>query len=189
MVEYILTMTASVGGTTVPTLGTHPFVAGSQVLGITPYPDPGYTFSHWVKDGVDAGDLVPFSLVMDADHILHAVFMGAPLEHVLTIEAPAHGTTEPTPGTYAYVEGSTAAVIAFPEAGYYFNHYLLNGETRTENPISILMDRPYILLAVFTETPPPPEEVNLVMMGGVAVAVADAALVAIYLLKHFKVID
>ncbi|GAI12610.1 unnamed protein product, partial [marine sediment metagenome] len=93
MVEYILTMTATVGGSTVPTLGSHPFTADSTISGITPYPDPGYKFSHWVKDGVDAGDLVPFSIVMDTDHTLHAVFTGPPLEHVLTIETPDNGTT------------------------------------------------------------------------------------------------
>jgi len=37
--------------------------------------------------------------------------------------------------------------------------------------------------------PPLPAEVNVAMMGGIAVAVVDAALVAVYLLKHFKVID
>ncbi|MGC9345568.1 MAG: CARDB domain-containing protein, partial [Candidatus Bathyarchaeales archaeon] len=70
--QYSLTITTTTGGTTDPIPGTYTYVAGSTVE-VTAIPDTDYTFDHWELDGIDVGSANPYSVLMDADHVLHAV--------------------------------------------------------------------------------------------------------------------
>jgi parallel beta-helix repeat protein len=73
----------------------------------------------------------------------------------LTITTTTHGTTNPEPGTYIYPVGSEVNVTAFPNAGYSFHCWLLDGEKRTENPITVIMDSNHTLEAYFVDDIPP----------------------------------
>lgn len=72
-----------------------------------------------------------------------------PTEYALTISSAIGGTTQPAPGTYYVVEGSEITVQAFPDEGYVFDYWLLNGATYTENPIRVLMNSDATLEAIF----------------------------------------
>jgi hypothetical protein len=69
--------------------------------------------------------------------------------YYLTITSAAGGTTSPLPGTYNYTEGSSLNVTAIPNPGYSFDYWLLDGEEKTENPITIIMDANHTLEAVY----------------------------------------
>jgi len=69
----------------------------------------------------------------------------------ITISTTDGGTTDPQPGAYTFLYGSRVNVTAFPKAGYSFSYWLLDGNIRTENPISVLMDSNHTLHAVFTQ--------------------------------------
>jgi hypothetical protein len=73
----------------------------------------------------------------------------------LTITSTVGGTTDPDSGTYHYHNGDSANVTAIPDIGYSFDYWLFNGEVRTENPISILMDSNHTLEAYFIDNIPP----------------------------------
>jgi hypothetical protein len=60
------------------------------------------------------------------------------------------GTTEPPLGTYTYPKDTSVTAQAMPNPGYRFNHWTLDGETRTENPITVVMDKDHTLKAFFT---------------------------------------
>jgi len=79
-----------------------------------------------------------------------------PPEYTLTISATIGGATDPAPGSYTYPEGTDVTVTAFPDPGYNFDHWELNGRVYTENPITVRMVADATLRAVFTEIPPPP---------------------------------
>jgi len=68
-----LTVSAGAGGTTSPVPGVYSHPCGS-CIDITAIPDEGYRFDHWVLDGSPAGSANPYSVLMDDDHALHAVF-------------------------------------------------------------------------------------------------------------------
>lgn len=177
---YTLTIPSVVGGATDPAPGLYPYEEGS-VVSVEAIPDSGYKFSHWMLDGVNVGTVVPYLVTMDADHTLWPVFTEIPpTEYTLTIQATLGGSTDPIPGVYTHVEGTTVDVTANPDPDYYFSHWLLNGEERTENPIHVLMDRNYTLQAVFSprEVPPPDEIAKAVAIG---LGVADAVLIAYYI--------
>jgi len=77
-----------------------------------------------------------------------------PYTYYLTITSTAGGTTNPLPGTYNYTEGSSLNVTAIPYSGYSFDYWLLDGEERTENPITMIINANHTLEAVFVDIPP-----------------------------------
>lgn len=100
------------------------------------------------------------------------VALAPTIEYTLTITATVGGTTNPAPGQYKYVQGSTASVTAIlPQQDYIFDHWNLDGiNVGVSNPISVTMNTNHSLEAVFTYSPagpppvappvaPPPEEV------------------------------
>jgi len=70
------------------------------------------------------------------------VYMAAtgPSTHLLTIASTVEGTTSPESGNYEIIEGDILTVTAIPADGYTFDHWTLDGETFTENPINILSE-------------------------------------------------
>jgi DNA-binding Lrp family transcriptional regulator len=67
----------------------------------------------------------------------------------IEVNDPKMGTTEPPPGTYTYPKDTHVTVQALPNPGYKFSHWTLDGETRTENPITVVMDKDHTLKAFF----------------------------------------
>jgi hypothetical protein len=114
---------------------------------------------------------------MDRDYALVAIFKEAPpVEYTLTISAGAGGTTTPRPGSYRYAAGSTVTVWAEPSSGYIFDYWTLDGVRRTENPITVTMDRDHSLSASFRKEgapppPPPPSAPALILLSLAALAV------------------
>lgn len=78
-----------------------------------------------------------------------------PPTYSLTVTTTVGGTTDPAPGTYNYTAGTKLNVTAIPDVGYSFNCWLLDGEVRTENPITIVMDSNHTLEAHFVDDIPP----------------------------------
>jgi len=150
--EYTLTINTTVGGTTDPTPGTYTYPEGTSV-NVTAIPDSGYVFDHWVLDGATRTEN-PITVLMDSDHTLTAYFTTAPpVEYTLTISTTTGGTTDPAPGSYTHPEGTSVTVTAIPDSGYEFDHWVLDGATRTENPITVLMDSDHTLTAYFRLIP------------------------------------
>ena len=152
LLMYNLTITVTEGGTTDPAPGTYSYVNGTTVL-VTAIPYTNYLFSHWELDGVNVGTDNPIKVLMDSDHNLHAVFKL--LTYELTITVTDGGTTDPPAGTYVYVAGTEVNVTAIPDPGFSFDYWLLDGENRTENPITIIMDANHTLVPYFVDDKPP----------------------------------
>jgi len=71
----------------------------------------------------------------------------------IAVNDPKMGTTNPAPGEYTYPEGSSVTVQAIPNTGYMFVNWTLDGQTRTENPTTVTMDKDYTLTANFQPAP------------------------------------
>jgi len=151
---YTLTVATTVGGTTNPSPASYVYDEGTTAT-VTAIPSSGYRFSHWILDGVTRAEN-PINILMDRDYTLTAYFEPiAPVEYTLTIATTTGGSTNPAPGNYTYAEGSTANVTALPASGYIFDYWSLDSVTRTENPITLTIDRNYTLTAHFRTVPPP----------------------------------
>jgi PKD repeat protein len=69
----------------------------------------------------------------------------------LTIAATVGGTTSPSPGTYEYMTGQVASVIALQYNGYQLDYWELDTvNVGSNNPISVTMNAAHALRAVFT---------------------------------------
>ena len=146
---YKLTITATSGGTTDPKPGVHTY-ADEMLVEVTAIPNINYTLAYWELDGANIGSDNPIEVLMDTNHTLNAVF--TPIKYYeLTILTTFGGTTNPQPGTYTYADGMTIEVTAIPNVGFFFEYWLFDGEIRTENPITIIMDENHALEAHFID--------------------------------------
>jgi len=74
----------------------------------------------------------------------------AAVYYTLNITITAGGTTDPTNGTYTYANWTDVPVTAYPNPGYLFDHWELDGNsTGTVNSTDVLMDKGHQLKAVF----------------------------------------
>jgi len=80
---------------------------------------------------------------------IDSVHVEPPTYYNLTISSGAGGSTNPTPGVHVYPETSQVPVTANAGSGYDFDHWLLNGYSYTQNPITVNMDSNHTLQAVF----------------------------------------
>ena len=155
--QHQLTIEVDGSGTTSPSPGAHMYDEDSEV-GVDAIPDSGWTLHHWELDGSSVGDADPYTVTMDEDHTLKAVFERLevpPVQYDLTIEVEGSGTTDPAPGTYAYDEGTAVDVDATPGSGSALSHWLLNGvDVGYVDPYTVIMDTGYTLRAVFVQVAP-----------------------------------
>jgi PKD repeat protein len=70
---YTLTITTTVGGTTDPAHGTYSYTVNSTVQ-VTAIPNIGYLFDYWELDSANVGSANPYSVLMNKNHTLKAVF-------------------------------------------------------------------------------------------------------------------
>jgi len=147
-INYTLTITSTSGGTTSPVPGAYQHPCSSNVQ-VTAIPDPCYRFDHWELDSVDVGSVNPYTVHMDANHTLHAVF--TKINYTLTITTTTGGTTSPSPGVHVFPCSTNVSVIAIPDTCYRFDHWELDGyPAGSANPITVHMDADHTLHAVFT---------------------------------------
>jgi hypothetical protein len=126
----------------------------STSVTLTAQPVTGYPFNRWDVDGsLKTIGENPISVSMNTRHTATAHYTQI-ITYTLAITATTGGTTNPASGnTYTYSEGTTVNVAATPNAGYRFDHWVLNGSNAgSTSPISVLMDRNRSLQAVFAET-------------------------------------
>jgi len=183
-----LTITASQGGTTVPPPGTHEYVDGSVVQGITAQAEPGYWFNRWLLDGLDYTSSSTVSVLMDTDHTLYAEFAGLPpppAQHTLTILAATGGITTPEAGQYTYDAGTLVDVDEMPNQGWAFDGWLLDDVRHDDLPIQVLMDSDHTVQVLFKqgEGPGPssgPDYTVPAIVAGATISLAAIAAGAYY---------
>ena len=122
---YALTITASSGGTTNPAPGIY-YYAPNSVVDVNAIPDPNCVFNHWELDGNDVGSANPYSVLMDSNHTLQAVFLPVGLvewqqQAKLTASDPCDGDFF---GCSVSVSGDYAIVGAFYDNGYTGSAYI-----------------------------------------------------------------
>ena len=76
----------------------------------------------------------------------------------LTIASGPHGTTNPVPGTYSYVSGSTASVSAIADSGYAFDRWTgdVPGGQETSTTVTIPLTADKSIQANFIKLIQPP---------------------------------
>jgi hypothetical protein len=113
-----------VGGTTDPAPGTYSYAANSTVQ-VTAIPDADYVFDHWELDTINVGPANPYTVLMDNNHTLKAVFTYSPPQLPLSVSI--------SPLSASILVGHSVAFTSTVSGGYtpYTYQWYLNG-----NPVS-----------------------------------------------------
>ncbi len=146
-IEFLLTILPSEHGTTSPAPGSYWHAKGESVS-VSAIPDDYYELDYWLLNGKHAGSSNPIGVVMNAPYALQPIFRR--IQYALWVGASTGGTTDPPPGMYLYDAGTYVSVFAIPDANYTFSHWILDGRDMGPcNPITVFMDRPHGVGAVF----------------------------------------
>ena len=126
------------------------------------YPSGGNYWSDYVDRYPDAEELdgsglwdTPYIIDENNQDRYPLMYPYGAQTYKLTIATTSGGTTNPSAGTHTYANGTTVSVTAIPNIGFSFDYWLLDGEKRTENPISVIMDANHTLEAYFVDDIPP----------------------------------
>jgi hypothetical protein len=119
---YNLTITTTIGGTTTPAPGTYSYTATSPVQ-VTAIPEANYIFEYWELDSVNVGSASPYTVLMDKNHTLKAVFSPIP--------PPLSASISPL--SASILVGQSVTFTSTVSGGYtpYSYQWYLNG-----NPVS-----------------------------------------------------
>jgi hypothetical protein len=97
----------------------------------------------------------PTTVSVTSDTTVQAnYYANPPPQYTLSISSGQGGTTDPTLGNHQYTPG-LVPVTAIPneEEGYFFDHWLLDGQSYTQNPITVTMTSNHTLEAYFVLPP------------------------------------
>lgn len=108
--NYLLTISQSPeeGGTINPAPGEYWHLAGEEVT-ISAIPSENYRFGYWLVDNFESGTQAQISIIMDAPHIVNAIFI-----KTARITFTLEGITNDATGTIITVDGEEYSYDAFP---------------------------------------------------------------------------
>jgi hypothetical protein len=89
------------------------------------------------------------------DDLAYYSFPAPHPEYTLEIASAAEGTTDPPAGIHGFTAGTTLNVTALPNLGFSFAHWVFDGDDRSENPVTVVMDANHSLVPCFVDDIPP----------------------------------
>ena len=139
------TVTATVNDATMGSVAGAGVYNEGATATLTATANAGYQFVSWTVGGETLTEN-PLSLTVTADIEVFATF--AAIEHTIsvTVNDATMGSVE---GAGTYNEGATATLTATANPGYQFVSWTVDGETLTDNPLSLLVDADKAVLATF----------------------------------------
>ena len=142
--QYVVSVTASEGGTVTKTPNQELYDEGTTVI-IIAQANNGYEFAEWSD-----GNKNSVRSIIVTDHVvLQAIFVAKQTEQfTLTLTASEGGTAIKVPDQASYNAGSMVTIIAQANDGYEFVQW---SDGNTENVRSITMTQDMVLHATFVE--------------------------------------
>lgn len=117
-------------------------------VNVTAIPDSCYEFEHWELDGINIGSDNPYTVTMDGNHTISAVFTQT--GYTLTVNVAGSGSVTKNPGLTTYPCSTIIALTAIPDSGWSFSHWSddLSG---SKNPETITANNDKTVTAHFTQ--------------------------------------
>lgn len=121
---------------------------GSEVL-FCAQGNIGYKFNRWLINGTERLERLT-KIFVNATVDVIAEFIQK-ITKTLTISISGTGTTNPIPGTYEDSEAGTVLPIEATSTNddYYFDHFNVNGNQTTANPVNVTVDENSSVVAYF----------------------------------------
>ena len=121
----------------------------NEVVQLTPIPNDGYLFDHWVVNGVnDTNETI--TLTMTQNYSVYPVCVAIPIPtYTLTILPGEFGKANMAVGTYTYNEGEKVTLLPVADADYLFDQWVVNGEAMTDSVLVLDMVKDYEVMPTF----------------------------------------
>ena len=121
----------------------------NEVVQLTPIPNDGYLFDHWVVNGVnDTNETL--TLTMTQNYSVYPVCVAIPIPtYTLTILPGEFGKANMAVGTYTYNEGEKVTLLPVADADYLFDQWVVNGEAMTDSVLVLDMVKDYEVMPTF----------------------------------------
>lgn len=175
-VQYTLTIAVDGAGTTDPAPGPHVYVEGT-VVPVDAIPDGGYMLDHWELDSVDVGTSAPYSIVIDANHMLTAFFIEKPPNQwtltvnshpIDSVEFAVDGATHATPWSDLLDESSYTIVMPSTwvvDSDVYSFDYWEDSSPNPTRTVNLALDTTIVAHYVLELPPPGQSELTLAVVG------------------------
>ncbi len=147
---YLLTVDIDPAGTgTVVTDPVGPEFAPGTTVELTASPSEGWLFGHW--EGALSGSANPTTITMDDHKSVTAVFAEEMVALTVLTEGEGSVVLDPPGGNYDL--GSTVILAPSPDVGWKFDGWEgdISSTQIHDNPLSLVMDGPKTVTAVFKE--------------------------------------
>lgn len=155
----VLTIVVNVGGTTNPAPGSYTRTFG-EVLQVTALPATGYTFSHFLINGITWTNANPVSITMDRDQLVECFFDKILVTLNVYVTGGGSVSLSPPPvsspgaGVYNYDPGTVVTATSHPDSGYKLDYWLLDQvPSGNSSTIAVTMSANHRLDAVFVSAP------------------------------------
>jgi len=145
LAQYILIINANGLGTTNPSIGTHIYDGGSQVV-VSATPDSGWQFTNWSGDLTGSSN--PATATMDGDKVVTATF--TQIQYKVTTQTSGSGSVSRTPSQSTYHYGDSVQLQATSSAGWVFSSWS-GALTSSVNPSTITVTGNMDITATFTQ--------------------------------------
>ena len=121
----------------------------NEVVQLSPIPNDGYLFDHWVVNGVnDTNETL--TLTMTQNYSVYPVCVAIPIPtYTLTILPGEFGKANMAVGTYTYNEGEKVTLLPVADADYLFDQWVVNGEAMTDSVLVLDMVKDYEVMPTF----------------------------------------
>jgi hypothetical protein len=144
-----LTVNVNMSGAGWVSPGTGNYYYGQELM-LNAYTRSGYSFDGWFIDGVYQGKLSSMPLTVTRDSVIDAVFSKRVVGLTISVNPPEAATLAPNPGVYTYTYGDSVNVKQYPNSGYTFSGYYLDGEyIGLGTGITVYMDKDRQLTAYY----------------------------------------
>ena len=162
--QYKLEATTTGQGTITISPEQETYAEGTEVT-LTATPAQGYKFTGWSGDVTSTDN--PIKVAIDGDKSLTANFSQIPT-YTLSLNTSGNGTTNVSPASASYSEGTEVTITATPDYGWKFSGW--SGDvTSSDNPLSLSMDGNKNITATFTAIPTYTLNVGTISQGTVKV--------------------
>jgi hypothetical protein len=146
---YVITPTASAGGSIIPSTPQVVDAGNDRVFTITP--NYGYHLLDVAIDGTSIGAVNVYTFTnVTADHTISATFDLN--DYALTTNTIGQGQITRTPDQATYLFGSVVTLTAVPQPGWYFGQWI-GDASGVLTQTTVLMDANKVVTATFFNTP------------------------------------
>jgi hypothetical protein len=159
-VIYNLNIEVSGEGTTAPQVGSHTYNDGESV-DLSATAAEGWVFDKWIIGTAEFTD-AQIQHTVAGNITITAVFVEipadgdddqSPVTYTLTVAVNGSGGTDPEPGDYNHVDGTTVNLRAISASGWAFDKWIVNDLEIGTALISVLIEQSTAATAIFTEIP------------------------------------